>query len=121
MMAVDSGPGRMIFAGLVLSSYEFAKEGVTRLTDEQWKPQALTNLPPTPEWISLFIVPGRITVPDYARQGIGPALSLPHDARGEARGSSEDMVHPSRNTGSDRISAAVHGGALAGNSAPGTP
>jgi uncharacterized protein DUF3160 len=67
MMAVDNGPDRMIFAGPVLSYYEFATASVTRLTDEQWKSQVLTNLPPTPEWTPSFTVPGQATIPSYVR------------------------------------------------------
>ena len=37
LIAVDNGPDRMVFAGPVLSHYEFTKPYGTRLTDELWR------------------------------------------------------------------------------------
>jgi hypothetical protein len=59
MIAVDCGPGdRAVYAGPVLSHYEFELGPDTRMTDSQW--QALVwsrTLPPQPEWTRGYLVP----------------------------------------------------------------
>ena len=59
MIAVDNGPGDLaVYAGPVLSHYEFELGPTTRLTDEQWKPQVSNNtLPPAPDWTRPYLVP----------------------------------------------------------------
>jgi hypothetical protein len=59
LIAVDNGPDRMIYAGPLLSHYEFLVPGpeLQRLSDEEWKSRVPTNLPPRPEWTSSYLVP----------------------------------------------------------------
>jgi hypothetical protein len=60
MIAIDSGKDRMIYAGPVLSHYEFEMPGVSRLADSQWKKQLQAgNLPNRPPWTEGYLVPGR--------------------------------------------------------------
>jgi hypothetical protein len=64
LIAVDNGPDRMVYAGPVLSHYEFEVPGTTRLTDADWKNQVLTGQKAPPEeWTRTYLVPGNITVP----------------------------------------------------------
>lgn len=58
-IAVDNGPGDLaVYAGPVLSHYEFEMGPTTRLTDSQWKTNVLNNaLPPAPEWTQSYLVP----------------------------------------------------------------
>lgn len=58
-VAVDNGPGDLaIYAGPLLSHYEFELGPTTRLTDAQWKGQVTNNLiPPAPEWTQGYLVP----------------------------------------------------------------
>jgi hypothetical protein len=37
VIAVDNGPDRIVYAGAVVSHYEFEKSGTTRLSDAGWK------------------------------------------------------------------------------------
>jgi len=59
MIAVDCGPGDVaVYAGPVLSHYEFELGPDTRMTDSEW--QALFwpgPLPPQPEWTRGYLVP----------------------------------------------------------------
>jgi hypothetical protein len=58
MIAVDNGPDRMVYAGPVLSHYEFELSGVNRMTDEQWKDQVSSGqIPPSPEWTRGYLAP----------------------------------------------------------------
>ena len=65
MIAVDCGPGdTAVYAGPVLSHYEFELGPTTRETDSQWKSDAgIGNLPPQPDWTRGYLVPGPYTVP----------------------------------------------------------
>ena len=58
-VAVDNGPGDLaVYAGPVLSHYEFELGPNTRLTDAQWKSQVTNNIiPPAPEWTRGYLVP----------------------------------------------------------------
>lgn len=58
-IAVDNGPGDLaVYAGPVLSHYEFEMGPTTRLTDSRWKTNVLNNaLPPAPEWTQSYLVP----------------------------------------------------------------
>jgi hypothetical protein len=59
MISVDSGPSdKAVYAGPVLSHYEFELGPTTRQTDEAWKSQVSAGtLPPQPEWTSSYLVP----------------------------------------------------------------
>jgi hypothetical protein len=64
LIAVDNGPNRMIYAGPVMSHYEFEVPGINRVTDQQWKANLLSGQkPPEPEWTKSYLVPGTITIP----------------------------------------------------------
>ena len=65
MLAVDCGSGNAaVYAGPVLSHYEFELGPTTRETDDQWKSDArVSNLPTQPDWTRSFLVPGPFTVP----------------------------------------------------------
>jgi hypothetical protein len=64
LIAVDNGPDRMVYAGPVLSHYEFEMPGVNRLTDAEWKTRVLSGeKPPQPEWTRSYLVPGNIPIP----------------------------------------------------------
>ena len=68
MIAVDNGPDRMVFAGPVLSHYEFEMEGIQRKTDAEWKADIkAAKLPAHPEWTRGYLVPGSYTVPSAAQ------------------------------------------------------
>jgi hypothetical protein len=48
----------MVYAGPVLSHYEFELSGVNRMTDEQWKARVSSGqIPPSPEWTRGYLVP----------------------------------------------------------------
>jgi len=59
MISVDCGPGdRAVYAGPVLSHYEFELGPTTRRTDEEWKSQVSGGtLPPPPDWTHGYLVP----------------------------------------------------------------
>lgn len=59
LFAVDCGLGdRAVYAGPVLSHYEFETAPNIRLTDAQWKGQVTNNIiPPAPEWTRGYLVP----------------------------------------------------------------
>ncbi len=64
MIAVDNGPDRMVYAGPVLSHYEFYEPGVTRLTDADWKTLVQSgSQPPSPDWTQSYLVPASIMLP----------------------------------------------------------
>ena len=65
MIAVDCRSGcATVYAGPVLSHYEFELLGAVRETDDQWKVDARTsNLPAQPDWTRSYLVPGPYTVP----------------------------------------------------------
>ena len=57
LIAVDNGPDRMVFAGPVMSHYEFTKPYGTRLTDELWRQQIEAGtLPQPPPWTRSYLV-----------------------------------------------------------------
>jgi hypothetical protein len=63
-IAVDNGPDRMVYAGPVLSHYEFELWSGTRLTVADWKARILAGVkPPPPEWTKSYLVPGTIPIP----------------------------------------------------------
>jgi hypothetical protein len=64
LIAIDNGPDRMVYAGPVLSHYEFEVPGVNRLSDADWKASVLAGQkPPPPEWTRSYLVPGTIPIP----------------------------------------------------------
>ncbi len=56
MIAVDSGSDRMVYAGPVLSHYEFVVPGpqLKRMTDSEWN---ISTPPARPEWTRGYLVP----------------------------------------------------------------
>ena len=67
MVAVNWGPGDVaVYAGPVLSHYEFQLGPTTRQTDSDWKSQIRAgNAPPTPDWTRSYWVPGTFTFPPW--------------------------------------------------------
>ena len=58
IIAVDSGPNRMVYAGPVLSHFEFTAAGTTRHADHEW--QGILNgktAPSRPAWTKEYLVP----------------------------------------------------------------
>ena len=57
LIAVDNGPDRMVYAGPVLSHYEFLVPGpdLTRMTDSGWSTRS--PHPPRPDWTRSYLVP----------------------------------------------------------------
>lgn len=53
-IAIDNGPDRAIYAGPLLSHYEFEMPAGTHLTDEQW---AAMPRPPAPPWTRGYLLP----------------------------------------------------------------
>ncbi|MGZ5566060.1 MAG: DUF3160 domain-containing protein [Limisphaerales bacterium] len=67
LIAVDNGIDRMIYAGPVLSHYEFEVPPPTRKTDADWKATLKTSTkPPSPDWTSSYLVPYPFVVPASA-------------------------------------------------------
>jgi hypothetical protein len=53
-----------VYAGPVMSHYEFELGPTTRETDSQWKTDARAgNLPPQPDWTDSYLIPGTFTFP----------------------------------------------------------
>ena len=67
MVAVNWGPGDVgVYAGPVLSHYEFQLGPTTRQTDSDWQSQVRAgNAPPTPDWTRSYWVPGTFTFPGW--------------------------------------------------------
>jgi len=64
LIAVDNGPDRMVYAGPVLSHYEFEKPVPVRLSDEEWKASVSGNQhPASPGWTESYLVPGPLFIP----------------------------------------------------------
>ena len=56
LIAIDNGKDRMVFAGPVLSHYEFEMTGTVRKSDSEWgKDLAAGKLPPRPEWTQGYL------------------------------------------------------------------
>jgi hypothetical protein len=56
MIAVDNGEDQMVYAGPVLSDYEFEIPGVSRQSDSEWREDTRDNLPPRPDWTKSYLV-----------------------------------------------------------------
>jgi hypothetical protein len=65
MVAVNWGAGdAAVYAGPVMSHYEFELGPSTRMTDSQWKADIRTgNAPLQPDWTKTYLVPGTFTFP----------------------------------------------------------
>ena len=51
LIAIDNGKDRMVFAGPLLSHYEFEMRGIVRKSDSEWRKDMVAGtLPPRPEW-----------------------------------------------------------------------
>jgi hypothetical protein len=60
MIAVDNGSDKMVYAGPVLSHYEFEMPGVSRKSDDEWQQDIeADNLPPRPDWTNSYLVSGK--------------------------------------------------------------
>lgn len=70
LLAVDSGPDRMMYAGPVLSHYEFELSGVARQSDAEFCKQLQAGKSPQrPDWTSDYLVPGKnVEVRTYHRE-----------------------------------------------------
>ena len=59
LIAIDNGKDRMVYAGPVLSHYEFEMPNAVRMTDSEWQQNINAGkLPPRPEWTRSYLVPG---------------------------------------------------------------
>jgi hypothetical protein len=67
MVAVNWGPNdAAVYAGPVMSHYEFELGPTTRETDDQWKTDVRAGiLPSQPDWTTSYLVPGTFTFPYY--------------------------------------------------------
>jgi Protein of unknown function (DUF3160) len=60
VVAIDNGKDRVVYAGPVLSHYEFEMPGVTRKSDSEWRKDIIEGkLPPRPSWTRSYLVPGK--------------------------------------------------------------
>jgi hypothetical protein len=60
LIAVDNGPDRMMYAGPVMSHYEFIVPGpsLTRMADSEWQGiLSAGNGPSRPEWTRSYLIP----------------------------------------------------------------
>ena len=61
LIAIDNGKDRMVYAGPVLSHYEFEMTGIARKSDSEWRADlAAGRRPPRPEWTQQHLVPGKV-------------------------------------------------------------
>jgi hypothetical protein len=59
IVAIDNGKDRMVYAGPVLSHYEFEMPRVSRKSDSEWRKDLRAGkTPPRPEWTRSYLVPG---------------------------------------------------------------
>ena len=57
MIAVDNGEEQTVYAGPVLSHYEFEMPGVSRKSDSEWREDIKNGkLPPRPDWTTDYLV-----------------------------------------------------------------
>jgi hypothetical protein len=60
LIAIDNGKDRTMYAGPVLSHYEFEMAGIERKADSQWRADLTAGrLPPRPEWTRSYLIPGK--------------------------------------------------------------
>jgi hypothetical protein len=75
MIAIDSGKDRMVFAGPVLSHYEFEMPGVSRKSDSEWLRDLRSGeKPPRPEWTQGYVVPNLSQAHGIRKAAPGPTL-----------------------------------------------
>ncbi|HYT91655.1 MAG TPA: DUF3160 domain-containing protein [Gemmataceae bacterium] len=59
VIAIDNGKDKMVYAGPLLSHYEFEMKGVNRKSDSEWRADLNAfRTPPRPEWTRSYLVPG---------------------------------------------------------------
>jgi Protein of unknown function (DUF3160) len=59
IVAIDNGKDRMVYAGPVMSHYEFEMPRVSRKSDSEWRKDLKSGqAPPRPEWTRSYLVPG---------------------------------------------------------------
>jgi hypothetical protein len=59
IVAIANGKDRMVYAGPVMSHFEFEMPGVTRKSDSEWRKDLKAGkTPPRPEWTRSYLVPG---------------------------------------------------------------
>jgi hypothetical protein len=59
LVAIDNGKDHVVYAGPLLSHYEFEMPGVSRKSDSEWRKEINAGkLPPRPEWTRGYLVPG---------------------------------------------------------------
>jgi hypothetical protein len=57
MIAVDNGEDKMVYAGPVLSHYEFEMPSGERKSDSEWEEDICNgNLPPRPDWTKSYLI-----------------------------------------------------------------
>lgn len=84
MIAVDNGKDKMVYAGPVLSHYEFEMPGVSRKSDSEWRSEIqLGNFPPRPDCTKSYLIPkdyshkfANLTSLDLSRKQL---MELPKD------------------------------------------
>jgi hypothetical protein len=60
VIAIDNGKDRMVYAGPLLSHYEFELRGTVRKSDSEWREDLRAGrVPPRPAWTRGYLVPGR--------------------------------------------------------------
>ena len=58
LIAIENGKDRMVYAGPVLSHYEFEMTGIVRKADSEWRQDlSAGRLPPRPQWTRGYLVP----------------------------------------------------------------
>jgi hypothetical protein len=67
IVAMNWGQGDAgVYAGPVMSHYEFQLDPATRRSDAEWKAQVRAgNAPPTPDWTRSYWIPGTFTFPAW--------------------------------------------------------
>jgi hypothetical protein len=57
MVAIDNGTDKMVYAGPTFSHYEFATNGIKRISDSEWKKMLRAGkTPPRPVWTRSYLV-----------------------------------------------------------------
>ncbi len=59
VIAIDNGKDRMVYAGPLLSHYEFEMPRTTRKSDSEWRADLNAfRTPPRPAWTQSYLAPG---------------------------------------------------------------
>ncbi|NEO21090.1 DUF3160 domain-containing protein [Moorena sp. SIO4A5] len=81
MIAVENGDDRMVFAGPVMSHYEFEVPSVMRKSDSEWKQDIQNkNIPPRPDWTKDYLVSPLSVQTSIGQQPSYKALQLQKEA-----------------------------------------